>query len=272
MAGLTVVSCGLQPRNNDRSLSDELGRALEETPDPGLPTLWIAGDSTVKCNFPMRGWGQDLGSFFDPKKIHVVNRAIGGRSSRTFYTEGRWQEIVDGLKPGDFVIIQFGHNDISPLDGTGRLRGSLKGIGNDVEKVVMPDGRIDDVNSFGWYLKTFARSAKAKGAQVILCSPVPRLKFTSQGGFQHDWHSQREWISACARAEGAAYIALEEIIARTYESMDRAAIENLFADHAAHTNADGALINARSVVTGLKRNPALSLGRYLNEEGMKIAK
>ena len=70
----------------------------------------------------------------------MVNRAIGGRSSRTFFTEGRWQEILDGIKPGDFVLIQFGHNDVGPLDERGKFRGSVKGIGPKFEKLLKAEG------------------------------------------------------------------------------------------------------------------------------------
>jgi rhamnogalacturonan acetylesterase len=68
---------------------------------PKLPTLFIVGDSTLKSSAPLRGWGQEIGEFFDPAKIKVDNRAIGGRSSRTFQTEGRWDAVLADLKPGD---------------------------------------------------------------------------------------------------------------------------------------------------------------------------
>lgn len=259
-------------QEDDRPVVDDHGQAKDKVGNNGLPTLWIAGDSTVKCNTPMRGWGQDLGGFFDPKKINVVNRAIGGRSSRTFYNEGRWQEIVDGLKKDDFVMIQFGHNDVGPLDEKGKFRGSLKGIGDEVETITKPDGNVEEVHSFGWYLKTFVRTAKAKGAKVILCSPIPHLKFTKDGKFQHDWQGWREWIEACAKSEGAAYVDLSEIVAKTYDTMEKTAVEKLFADKGTHTNADGAKLNAQSVITGLKRIPSGPLDRFMNEEGQKIAK
>jgi len=85
------------------------------------PVLYIIGDSTVK-NGDGRGgngqwgWGSFLSGYFDTTKIIVENDAIGGRSSRTFITEGRWDRILAKLKKGDFVIMQFGHNDGGPLD------------------------------------------------------------------------------------------------------------------------------------------------------------
>jgi lysophospholipase L1-like esterase len=75
------------------------------------PTLYVVGDSTARSDAPLRGWGSEIGAFFDPAKINVVNCAIGGRSTRTFITDGRWDKILAELKPGDFVLVQFGHND-----------------------------------------------------------------------------------------------------------------------------------------------------------------
>src|SRR3954463_8372489 len=85
--------------------------------NPKLPTLFIVGDSTVHNGTRGQvGWGEPGAAFFDPAQVRVVNRAIGGRSSRTFQTEGRWDKVLAELKPGDFVLIQFGHNDGGPLD------------------------------------------------------------------------------------------------------------------------------------------------------------
>ncbi|MBN2242095.1 MAG: hypothetical protein JW793_05350 [Acidobacteria bacterium] len=72
--------------------------------------LFIAGDSTA-ANGADNGWGSHLQKFFDPGRLKVMNRARGGRSSRTFITEGLWDGIVADLKAGDIVLIQFGHND-----------------------------------------------------------------------------------------------------------------------------------------------------------------
>ena len=91
----------------------------------GQPTIYIAGDSTAS-NVERRGWGDHFGAYFDASKVTIVNRARAGRSSRTFLTEGLWDKLTADLKPGDVVLLQFGHNDGGPLD-TGRARGSLPG-------------------------------------------------------------------------------------------------------------------------------------------------
>src|SRR5690606_10827080 len=92
------------------------------------PTLFLIGDSTVHNGSghgadSMWGWGSLLDEHFDATKIKVMNRAIGGRSSRTFLTEGRWDEVLKEIRPGDFVMMQFGHNDGGGLTGN-RGRGS----------------------------------------------------------------------------------------------------------------------------------------------------
>src|SRR5262249_36687664 len=91
-----------------------------------LPTIFIAGDSTAANGIPDAiGWGKHLGSFFDPTKIKVVNQARGGRSSRTFITEGHWSRLLADVKVGDIVLIQFGHNDGAAINSERLARGSL---------------------------------------------------------------------------------------------------------------------------------------------------
>jgi len=78
-------------------------------------TIFLAGDSTMAQKVaekrPETGWGEMLGAHFQDGKVRIENRAMNGRSTKTFISEGRWQKIVDDLKKGDFVFVQFGHND-----------------------------------------------------------------------------------------------------------------------------------------------------------------
>ena len=78
-------------------------------------TVFIAGDSTAapkqENKRPETGWGEQLQKFFDEKKVRVDNHAANGRSTKTFISEGRWQALIDKVKEGDYVLIQFGHND-----------------------------------------------------------------------------------------------------------------------------------------------------------------
>ena len=91
--------------------------------DDNKPTLFIVGDSTVKNSTKgQQGWGDPLIKLFDPAKIKVENHAIGGRSSRTFQNEGRWDRILAAARAGDFVLVQMGHNDGGSLDDPQRAR------------------------------------------------------------------------------------------------------------------------------------------------------
>src|SRR5438552_10270600 len=92
------------------------------TPSPaaGRPTLFLIGDSTVRNgrgdgSNGQWGWGEPIIDYFDAARINVVNRAVGGLSSRTYLTLGHWSRVMAMLKPGDFVMMQFGHNDNGPL-------------------------------------------------------------------------------------------------------------------------------------------------------------
>ncbi len=112
------------------------------------PAVFIIGDSTVANRTPkLMGWGDSIGELFDPARIHVENRARGGRSSRTFLAEGLWQKVVDDIRPGDFVLIQFGHNDGGSLT-EGRARASLKGNGEEAQEV-SKDGTPEAVHTYG---------------------------------------------------------------------------------------------------------------------------
>ena len=246
-----------------------------------LPTFWIIGDSTVKVGTPgQRGWGEEIAPFFDPAKITVVNRAIGGRSSRTFLTDGRWDEILKELKAGDVVIMQFGHNDASvinedpPVDKSTRARGVIRNNSDDtvfVEKNILT-GKPETVHSYGWYLRHFITTAKEKGAAAIVCSPIPRKSWAKDGQtINRTTDSWTLWARQAADQAGAHFIDLNDIIARAYEKIGPAAVDPLFADKGTHTSVEGARFNARAVLSGLNglgdQNP---LAPYLSAEGQAV--
>src|SRR5882724_5939265 len=89
-----------------------------------LPTIFVVGDSTANnhANGGL-GWGDPFVNYFDPTRANVLNRARGGRSSRTFVTEGLWDKVLSEMKKGDFVLIQFGHNDAGAINDATRARG-----------------------------------------------------------------------------------------------------------------------------------------------------
>ncbi|MFP5229733.1 MAG: GDSL-type esterase/lipase family protein [Acidobacteriota bacterium] len=239
-----------------------------------LPTLWIIGDSTAHidphANEPRVGWGTPLAAFFDPAKIRVVNAAKAGRSSRTYFTEHRWDPVFQQLKPGDFVLINFGHNDPGEI-GTGKDRGSLPGIGDETRTITHADGTTEVVHTFGWYLRRYVDDSRAKGATPILLSVTPRNIWTDgkvEAGLGH----YREWTAQVAHQENAAYVDLTGIVARQYQKIGPEKVGALFPLDHTHTNLAGATLNARSVVAGLKALPDSPLNPYLSAEGQAVVR
>ena len=232
------------------------------------PILYIIGDSTVKNgdgtgrNGQM-GWGSVITAYFDTTKISVRNHAMGGRSSRTFITEGRWDKVLEDLAPGDFVIMQFGHNDSGPLDDTARARGTIKGIGEESREVYNPIMKKQEtVYTYGYYMRKYINDTKAKGAVAIICSPIPRNTFTG-GKVSRSGNDYGGWSQQVAKSTGAFFIDLNAIIADQYDKMGPEKVSLFFpADHT-HTNDAGARLNAAGVMEGLRLLPECSLNKYL---------
>lgn len=133
--------------------------------------IFLAGDSTLaekkEDKRPETGWGEKLHQYFDAQKIKVENHAQNGRSTKTFISENRWQAIVDKLKKGDYVFIQFGHNDQSKEKG---------------ERYAPPE-------DFKRNLARMVGDVLAKGANPILLTPVVRRRFGKDGKF-YDAHGE----------------------------------------------------------------------------------
>jgi lysophospholipase L1-like esterase len=249
--------------------------APQASPDSALPSLFIVGDSMANVNGDPAdgakqrvGWGTPFAAYFDPTKIRVVNAASAGRSSRTFMQEGKWQAVVDQLKPGDFVLIQFGHNDGgSPTDSP--ARGSLPGIGDDAQDVTHPDGTTETVHSFGWYTRRYIADARAKGATPIVLSVTPRNIWTD-GKVEPGLGQFREWAAQVAQRTGADYVDLTGIVVREYEKLGPDKVAAFFPLDHTHTDADGAALNARCVVAGLKSLPDTPLTAFLSAQGAAV--
>lgn len=231
------------------------------------PVFYIIGDSTVRNGSGQGknqqwGWGSFMSDHLDTNKINVSNQAIGGRSSRTFLTEGRWDKITATLKPGDYVIMQFGHNDASPLDDTARARGTIKGIGEESKEIFNPKtGKQEVVYTFGWYMRKYIRETKAKGAVAIVCSPVPRDNW-KEGKVSRADQSYGKWAREVAEQEGALFIDLNELVAARYEAMGQEAVKAFFPVDHTHTNLEGAQLNAAMVAEALRSIKPANLQQY----------
>lgn len=265
------VSINGQTKDDSRPVVDDSKETPDKILNPKLPTLFIVGDSTLKSNAPLRGWGQELAQFFDSSKINVVNRAIGGRSSRTFINEGRWDKVLADLKKGDFVIIQFGHNDVGKYDDpAAKERPSLHGEGEETVEVTKLNGTKETIHTFGWYLRKYGNDAKAKGATVIFCSMVPHKDWENGKILRKESETFVKWTENAARASGAAFINLNEIVALEFQNLGQEKVESLFADKRTHSTPAGALLNAEAVVSGLRGLKKPKLEKYLSAKGKAI--
>lgn len=243
--------------------------------NPHLPTLFIVGDSTVRNGHGdgahgQWGWGEPIVALFDTSKINVVNRAIGGRSSRTYITEGHWADTLALMKPGDIVLFQFGHNDSGPLDDTARARGTIPGIGDESREIENPIlKRHETVHTYGWYMRQYVTDTLAKGAIPIICSPIPR-KLWKDGRVIRNSGNYGGWAKQIAEQQHVAFIDLNAIIARHYDELGEQKVEPLFADPHTHTSWAGAVLNAQCVVAGLKALPHDPLAAYFSAKGKAI--
>jgi len=239
--------------------------------EPGTPTIYLVGDSTVKNGSGLGsdglwGWGNYLPDEFDTTRIHIENHAIGGRSSRTFLTEGRWDTIMKYIQPGDYVLIQLGHNDGGPYN-TGRARASLKGTGNETVDVIMErDSSLETVHTFGWYIRNYVKDAKDAGAVPIVLSPVPRNIWIGDSVVIRADFDYGLWAEQVAMEEGAFFIDLNDIIARRYEGLGIDSVAAFFPIDHTHTNLEGAILNANAVAEGISKTTGCDLSSYLRSE------
>jgi lysophospholipase L1-like esterase len=158
------------------------------------PLLHLVGDSTmadkpVDPPNPEHGWGQMLPLFFrDPSRIR--NHAVNGRSTKSFIDEGRWQKVTEALRPGDFLIIQFGHNDEKSEDPA---------------RYAAPDG------AYRTNLTRFIRETRAKGATPILATPVARRRWDGSGQLMDTHGAYPEAMRAVAISENVPLLELNRL-------------------------------------------------------------
>jgi len=228
------------------------------------PTLYLIGDSTVRnTNRPQCGWGEMISEQFDTSQLNISNQAMAGRSTRTFIKEKRWEKVLSTLKKGDFVIMQFGHNEGSKPDTSkAGYRGVLKGVGDETVSLTWKDSTIETVHTYGWYLKKFVQEAKAKGAIPIICSMIPRNEFV-EGKVKRAGEDYGKWAKEVAASEHVFFIDLNTITADKYEAMGSDAVKKFFPGDHTHTNVEGATVNAASVVAGIRALKELALNQYL---------
>ena len=251
------------------------------------PVVFITGDSTVKNSDKdpdgMWGWGAVANTIFDETKIDIVNAAMAGRSCRSYLNEGRWERVYNSLKPGDFVLIQFGHNDISPIDKP-KYRGAIatakdtchvyrmQAAKEDLSKQNVIDqklkantqvGSYEVVYSFGWYLKKFIQDVREKGATPILVSLTPRNEWPN-GKIERRNDTYGKWYREVVEETGVEFVDLHNITADFLDKKcgkKEKAMKYFNHDHT-HTSLLGAKTNAQSIAKGLRDNKS-PLAKYL---------
>lgn len=231
------------------------------------PVLYIIGDSTVqngsgKGADSLWGWGSFMNLYFNTDKIEIQNHAKGGRSSRTFITEGRWDSIMKTIKKGDYVLMQFGHNDGGELADTLRARGTIKGIGNESKDIYNPIRKVNEtVYTYGYYMRKYVNEAKSKGAIPIIISPVPRNKFDDKGKIGKDQYGI--WAKEVAQQTDAYFLDLNTMVIEKYEKMGAEKVKDYFPKDHTHTNEAGAIFNAELVAKAIKDLKKCELRKYL---------
>ena len=230
------------------------------------PTVWIVGDSTAN-NANLRGWGDPFAYYFDQQQARTVNRARAGRSSRTFITEGLWEKVRTELKPGDYVLLQMGHNDGGPPDKD-RARGSLPGLGDESQEFTLPNGNKEVVYTFGHYMRQMIADTRAAGANPIVLGLTVR-NIWKDGKVERGNGKYSQWSAELAKAAGVPFLDVTNAIADQYDSMGEVKVKEWFPEDHTHTSRQGADFNASMVVAALKgaRSPLAAL---LSERGKAV--
>ena len=192
------------------------------TQSGAVPTIWVVGDSTAN-NQNHRGWADPFIAYFDPAKATVVNRARAGRSSRTFVTEGLWDKVRAELKPGDWVLIQFGHNDGGPPDQD-RARGSLPGLGEEAKEFTLPNGSHEVVYTFGHYMRRMIAETREAGAHPVVLSLTVR-NIWKDGKVERGSGQFSAWSAEAAKAAGVPFLDVMNAIADQYDRMGEAQVK-----------------------------------------------
>ncbi|QYR22021.1 GDSL family lipase [Paenibacillus sp. sptzw28] len=154
-----------------------------------VPNVYLAGDSTVMTYpsrfYPQAGWGQKIANYFT-KDVTFTNRAIGGRSSKSFVRDGRLDNILTEIRPNDYLFIQFGHNDASSV----------------------PERHTDPYTTYKQYLAMYVDGARQRHAQPVLITPVGRRSWDSAGLFKNDFPDYYDAMKQVAAEKGVPLLDL----------------------------------------------------------------
>ncbi|MET9443287.1 rhamnogalacturonan acetylesterase [Streptomyces sp. NPDC006610] len=218
-------------------------------------TLYIAGDSTAAQKYadaaPETGWGMAL-PFFLHKDRPVANHAVNGRSSKSFVDEGRLDVVLGQLRPGDFLLIQFGHND---------------------QKTSDPARGTEPWTTYQDHLRLYVDGARARGARPVLATPVERRRFDAAGNAVTSHGDYPAAMRALAEEEGVALLDIQALSLELWQGLGVEGTKTHFnwtvtEQDNTHFNPPGAIEVARLVAGELLRRRVLAPGdvRRLDEE------
>lgn len=234
----------------------------------GKPVVFITGDSTVKNTDKdedgMWGWGSLADTVFDTDRITVMNAAMAGRSCRSYLREGRWDKVINDVQPGDFVLIQFGHNDAGKELDSGKARNDIMGTADSshVYRVrTDKEVRNEVVYTFGWYLRKMIDDVREKGATPILVSLTPRNEWMN-GKIERRNDSFGQWYRDVVNTTEVEFVDLHNITADALDRIGEKKARTYYKNDHTHTGKKGALLNAQGIAEGLKRNHS-ELAKYL---------
>ena len=235
----------LKPReigaaNWDERLTLEFDPALASlrsiTVEPvDVPTLYLAGDSTVtdQPDAPNASWGQRLPAFFTPD-IAIANHAESGETLKSFVTEQRLDKLLSRLRAGDWVMIQFGHND---------------------QKSTWPQTYAEAATTYRDWLRTYIAEVRRRGATPLLVTSPERRNFDSDGRIRPSLAEYAAAMRVVAHEQKVALLDLNATSIRLYEALGPAVAPSAFADDGndkAHHNEYGARLMARAVIEALR--------------------
>jgi lysophospholipase L1-like esterase len=253
---------------------DQTGVPQNAPLNPNLPTIFVVGDSTARNKADL-GWGDHFAHYFDTTKVNVANRAIAGRSARSYMNEGSWDKVLAEMKRGDYVLLQWGHNDgDNPRGPDYKGRGEGKGIGDETTEIPiavphragpLAGKTTETVHTYGWYNRKYIADTRAKGATPMLLTVTVRDIWTP--GADGKLHIERDmgyrdYDFQIAAAEKVLLVDMAAVAADKFEMLGPETTRMLFPIDHTHTSAVGAEMNAASAVTAL-RNANSVLVQYL---------
>ena len=220
------------------------------------PVVYLVGDSTVRTlRDGHAGWGDALMPWLPRENApSIENRARGGASSRSFRDSGDWERIRTALRPGDIVLIQFGHNDQgSPMDS----KATLNGTGDDTVTIKGKNGKKDTVvHTYGWYLNRYIDETLERKAIPVVITPVPRNVWRD-GKLTTANQVHVEWARTIAATRHVPLLDLNHLVRTQYQQSGKALVSKRFfrKGDETHTTLEGAAVTARIAVSALRTDP-----------------